>query len=57
VNTDINYFNHIIPCGIVDDDKIVTSMQIELGKKIDLNEVLKRLKSIFASVFEFEYIN
>jgi lipoyl(octanoyl) transferase len=56
VNTDINYFNHIIPCGIVDNDKTVTTLQIELGKKVEMKEVLDRLKSIFAEVFEFNYI-
>jgi len=57
VNTDINYFNHIIPCGISDSDKAVTSMQLELGKKVDMQEVFVRLKSIFATVFEFDYIS
>lgn len=56
INTDVNYFNHIIPCGIADNDKSVTSMQIELGKKVDMEEVIERLKSIFASVFEFDYV-
>ena len=56
VNTDVNYFNHIIPCGIADNDKSVTTMQMELGKKVDMEEVLNRLKSIFAAVFEFDYV-
>lgn len=56
VNTDVNYFNHIIPCGIIDNDKTVSSMQIELGKKVDMKEVLARLKSIFAEIFNFDYI-
>ncbi len=37
VNTDLNYFNHINPCGFV--DKGVTSMEKELGKKLDMQEV------------------
>ena len=49
INTDLSYFKHIIPCGI--DDKAVTSMEKELGKKIDFKEVsakmLKNLKDIF----------
>jgi lipoyl(octanoyl) transferase len=49
VNTDLNYFNHIIPCGI--DDKAVTSLQKELGETLDFQEVsdimLKHLKDIF----------
>ena len=49
INTDLSYFKHIIPCGI--EDKAVTSMEKELGKKIDFKEVsakmLKNLKDIF----------
>jgi lipoyl(octanoyl) transferase len=56
VNTDLNYFSHIIPCGIQDEDKTVTSLQFELGKKIEMNEVFERLKTIFASVFEYDYV-
>ena len=56
VNTDVNYFNYIIPCGIADSDKSVTTMQMELGKKVEMKEVLDRLKSIFAAVFEFDYV-
>jgi lipoyl(octanoyl) transferase len=43
VNTDLNYYKHIIPCGI--DDKAVTSMQAELGKEVDEEEVKSKLKS------------
>ncbi len=49
VNTDLNYFNNIVPCGI--SDKAVTSMQKELGKVIDINEVKQKLKKHFADVF------
>ena len=56
VNTDVNYFKNIIPCGIVDNDKTVTSLQLELGKKVEMKDVIVRLKSIFAEVFEFDYI-
>ncbi len=37
VNTDLNYFNYIIPCGIT--DKQVTSLEKELGRKVDIEEV------------------
>jgi lipoyl(octanoyl) transferase len=43
VNTDLTYFNYINPCGFV--DKGVTSMQKELNKSIDINEVKKVLKN------------
>lgn len=50
VNTDLNYFNHINPCGFV--DKGVTSMEKELGGKVDM-EVLKcRLKQAIEEQFE-----
>lgn len=56
VNTDLSYFNRIIPCGIDDADKTVTSISAELGKKVSMVEVKARLKSIFAAKFEFQYI-
>jgi lipoyl(octanoyl) transferase len=49
VNTDLSYFNHIIPCGI--ENKQVTSIQKELGKNVDINEVKKILLKYFAEVF------
>lgn len=52
VNTDLNYFSLIIPCGI--SDKAVTSMEKELGHKVDMEEVKARLKKYMAKVFEFE---
>jgi lipoyl(octanoyl) transferase len=50
VNTDLNYFNHIIPCGI--QDKKVTSMQKELEQSLDIDEVKKQIKKNFEIVFE-----
>lgn len=49
VNTDLSYFNHIVPCGI--DDKAVTSMEKELGRKLDLAEVREKLSHHLATVF------
>ena len=53
VNTDLNYFNYIIPCGIT--DKQVTSMEKELGGKVDIEEVKLNLKNkiriLFSMVF------
>jgi len=53
VNPDLSYFNNIIPCGIT--DKAVTSMEKELGKKVDFSEVSNRLKEKIALVFDFDY--
>ena len=53
VNADLSYFNHIIPCGIT--DKAVTSMHLELGKPLDMEEVKATLKNHLAEVFELEW--
>ena len=49
VNTDLNYFNHIIPCGI--SDKAVTSLQKETGQIIPMEDVSAILKQNFVDVF------
>jgi len=51
VNTDLSYFNKIVPCGIADDDKTVTSIAAELGGVVDMAEVKAKLKAIFAEQF------
>jgi len=53
VNSDLSYFSHIIPCGI--QDKAVTSMERELGRKLDMEEVSNVLKEKLATLFEFSY--
>ncbi len=55
VNTDLDMFNNIVPCGINDADKDVTSIARELGKKVDLQDAKYRLKTTFADVFGFAY--
>ncbi len=52
VNTNLHYFNHIVPCGI--DDKAVTSMQQELGQALNINEVKTKLKENLANIFDME---
>lgn len=52
VNTDLSYFDNIIPCGIVDEDKTITSIENEVGKYIDMNEVRELLKINFAQLFD-----
>ena len=51
VNTDLSLFNGIIPCGI--NDKEVTSLEKELGKSVDLNEV--KLKILNNILDHFQY--
>lgn len=55
VNTDLNYFKNIIPCGI--DDKAVTSMKQELGAAQDMTEVSAKLKQHIAELFEMKLIS
>lgn len=55
INSDLSYFNNIIPCGI--ENKSVTSMQEELGFKLDFQEVSNVLKNQLAKQFEFNYAN
>jgi lipoyl(octanoyl) transferase len=52
VNPDLNYFKNIVPCGI--DDKAVTSMQQELGRKVDINEVKQILTRHISVLFGME---
>jgi len=55
VNTDLSYFNNIIPCGI--QNKQVTSLEKELGRKIDFEEAKEKVKRNFEKVFDVELVN
>lgn len=54
INSDLSYFRDIIPCGI--SDKSVTSLQKELGRKLDMVEVKNKLKTHLIKVFNMEII-
>ena len=54
VNSDLNYFNNIIPCGI--NDKAVTSLNKEIGRDVDMAEIKEKLKKNFSELFEAEFI-
>jgi lipoyl(octanoyl) transferase len=54
VNTDLGYFRNIIACGIDDKDKGVTSMEKELGRAIDMNEVKAIMRNKIVSIFEMK---
>jgi lipoyl(octanoyl) transferase len=51
VNADLKYFDYIIPCGI--SDKSVTSMQYELGREIDMDELSEKLVGHLSNLFDF----
>ena len=53
VNTDLNYFNYIVPCGI--EDKSVTSLEKELGHPVEMEEVKAKLQNHIATVFNAKY--
>lgn len=57
VNTELDYFNGIVPCGISDPNKAVTSMNLELMEKIDNSRVKKVLADKFEEVFGIELIS
>lgn len=52
VNADLSYFKNIIPCGI--EDKDITSMERELGHKLNIEEVKEKLKGHLADLFHME---
>lgn len=54
VNTELDYFQHIVPCGI--PDKQVTSLQKELGREISMEEVRSKLLFHFGKEFQWEYV-
>lgn len=54
VNTDLNYFDYIVPCGI--DDKAVTSMQKENDKPVAMEAVKAQFLKTFEQVFDAEII-
>jgi len=52
VNTNLDYFNYIVPCGI--NDKGITSIKEELGKEISLSEVKNKIVNHFINFFKAE---
>ncbi|MEO6233276.1 MAG: lipoyl(octanoyl) transferase LipB [Ferruginibacter sp.] len=55
VNTDLNYFNNIIPCGI--ENKKVTSIEYELQRSIEIQEVKEKIQRNFEKVFKVTLVN
>ena len=54
VNTDLSHFEFIVPCGI--QGKTVTSLEKELGHKVDYEEVKRKIKKHFEFVFDCELV-
>lgn len=54
INSDLSYFGNIIPCGIL--DKKVTSLEKELKREIDFEEVKSKVKTHLIELFEMEVI-
>jgi lipoyl(octanoyl) transferase len=54
VNTDLSYFNYINPCGFT--DKGVTSVEKEIGRRIDLNEAKEIVRNKLREVFDLEWV-
>lgn len=52
VNTDLDYFKNIVPCGI--DDKDVTSLKRELARELDMEEVKTVLRGHIADLFSMK---
>jgi len=53
VNTDLKYFNYINPCGFI--DRGVTSLENELGYRVDMNEVKDKVKKHLQAVFNLRF--
>jgi lipoyl(octanoyl) transferase len=53
VTTNLGYFDHIIPCGI--KGKAVTSLEVELNRKVPLEEVKEKILKHFKAQFEIEF--
>ena len=54
VNTDLSHFEFIVPCGI--EGKTVTSLEKELGRKVDYEEVKQKIKKHFEAIFDCELV-
>lgn len=55
INPELQHFEHIIPCGIQEEDKAVTSLARELGRAVDIQLVKTTLKKHFAQLFGFGF--
>lgn len=56
VQPNLRYFEYIVPCGIAEDDKTVSSMERELGHPVDIEAVKRSLRQYFAHLFGFSWL-
>jgi len=56
VNTDLNHFSNIVPCGINEENKEVTSLSKELGKVVDMKKVKEIISQKFSEIFECDLV-
>ena len=56
VRPDLSHFSNIIPCGIQDENRAVTSLSQELGRAVTLEEVIPKVQQHFSEVFDCELI-
>jgi len=54
-NVDLEWFRHIVPCGI--EDKAVTSLSQLLGREVGVDEVRPRLVEAFGESFKADLVN
>lgn len=54
INTNLDYFKYIIPCGINPDEKTITSLQQEVGEQVSMEEIKKLFIKHFLHTFELE---
>ena len=53
VRPNLTHFQHIVPCGIAEPDRSVTSLSVELGRPVEIDEVLPLVEGHFADVFGY----
>jgi lipoyl(octanoyl) transferase len=54
IRPNLTHFNNIVPCGIDEDDRAVTSLSVEVGRPIELEEVKEVVLRHFGEVFGFQ---
>lgn len=56
IRPNLTHFRNIVPCGIDEDDRAVTSLSVEVGRPIELSEVKPIVKKHFREIFGFDWL-